>query len=259
MITKWVFPFGQPVRPVVQEDRGPKDVFVLGVYASAVHAHWVGLNGRTVVRALGVASEPYIFWRGENAAEIISRIAVPDAAGRLVPADSRLNGPSGQALDDQFLTPLNLTREKAWLCDLVPHSCKNTGQAAAIRDHYDPIENKLHLPSVTWPELPSQLASEERRLAIEAELMESGAQVIVTLGDQPLRWFARFYGAKARLSTYGKTAAEYGRLHQIRIGDRDLSLLPLVHPRQAGGLSGHTLEWKQIHAEWRDVVAPTLL
>ena len=32
------FPFGEPLRPVVQLDRGPKDVFVLGVYSSAVHA-----------------------------------------------------------------------------------------------------------------------------------------------------------------------------------------------------------------------------
>ena len=27
------FPFGEPLRPVVQLDRGPKDVFVLGVYS----------------------------------------------------------------------------------------------------------------------------------------------------------------------------------------------------------------------------------
>ena len=30
-----VFPFGEPLRPVVQRDRGPKDVFVLGDKAKA--------------------------------------------------------------------------------------------------------------------------------------------------------------------------------------------------------------------------------
>lgn len=32
------FPFGLPVTKVVEMDRTPKRVFVLGVYASAVHA-----------------------------------------------------------------------------------------------------------------------------------------------------------------------------------------------------------------------------
>jgi hypothetical protein len=35
------FPFGQLVQDVVQTDRTPKKVFVLGVYASAVHARWM--------------------------------------------------------------------------------------------------------------------------------------------------------------------------------------------------------------------------
>jgi hypothetical protein len=38
----WRFPFGEVVRPVVQQDRRAKSVFVLGVYASAVHARWPG-------------------------------------------------------------------------------------------------------------------------------------------------------------------------------------------------------------------------
>jgi hypothetical protein len=63
-------PFGQPVCEVLQSDRDPKDVFVLGVYASAVHARWIDAAGKTVVKALAVASEPYIFWRGDNAESI---------------------------------------------------------------------------------------------------------------------------------------------------------------------------------------------
>jgi hypothetical protein len=45
-ITAPVFPFGEPLRVVAQQDRTPKKVFVLGVYASAVHAKWVFPEGR---------------------------------------------------------------------------------------------------------------------------------------------------------------------------------------------------------------------
>jgi len=58
------FPFGQPLVPVKQQDRSPKKVFILGVYASAVHAKWRNEIGNVLVQALAVASEPYIFWRG---------------------------------------------------------------------------------------------------------------------------------------------------------------------------------------------------
>ena len=47
------FPFGQPVLPLVQQDRRPQKVFVLGVYASAVHARWRGPDGAEIVKALG--------------------------------------------------------------------------------------------------------------------------------------------------------------------------------------------------------------
>jgi hypothetical protein len=45
-----IFPFGQPVLPVVQRDRTSKKVFVLGVYASAVHARWIGRDGKNLVK-----------------------------------------------------------------------------------------------------------------------------------------------------------------------------------------------------------------
>lgn len=119
------FPFGMPIEPLVQADRAPKRVFLLGVYASAVHARWVSESDKTIINALGVASEPEIFWRGDGAAEIISGIPVPEGAGTLKPAGPHLNGPSGKALDDLFLAPLGIDRTDAWLCDLLPLSRKN--------------------------------------------------------------------------------------------------------------------------------------
>lgn len=139
------FPFGQPIREVEQENRSKKRVFVLGVYASAVHARWIGPDGKQLISALGVASEPEIFWRGDGIDEIVASIDIPEGAGRLVPASPTLNGPSGRALDDLFLIPLGLNREDVWLCDLVPYSCMSDGQAKAIRRAYEPRARKLGL------------------------------------------------------------------------------------------------------------------
>ena len=247
-----VFPFGESVLPVVQHDRTRKRTFVLGVYASAVHARWLGANGRQKIGAVAVASEPEIFWRGspEAAESIVASIALPDGAGRLVAASAQLNGPSGKALDELFLAPLGLVRGDAWLCDLVPHSCMNEKQAAALRREYHPKREALGLPQYDWPLLPSQLADDERRASIEAELLESGAEVLITLGDQPLKWFARHYGAEPQLAACVRTSGGYGRPIPMTVGGRRLQLLPLVHPRQAARLGRHSEEWTELHKAW---------
>jgi len=247
-----VFPFGQPVLPVVQTNRSKKRVFVLGVYASAVHARWVDDHGCQRIGAVAVASEPEIFWRGnpEEAQAIIARIELPSGAGALSAANSQLNGPSGQALDDLFLTPLHLQRADAWLCDLVPHSCMNEKQAAALRREYDPIRDSLGLPQYDWPLLPTKLTNEDRQAAIEEELRDSGADILITLGDQPLRWFTRRYGTKSQLAGCVQTTGAYGRPLSLTIGRKELQLLPLVHPRQAARLGTHSAEWASHHDTW---------
>ena len=253
------FPFGQPIQRVTQADRGPKRVFVLGVYASAVHARWCDAQGKQVVRALAVASEPCIFWRGDGVEKILSAIGVPPNAGRLEPAAWNLNGPSGRSIDEHYLQPVRLTRADAWLCDLVPYSCKNTGQANAVKTRYEPRARKLALPPVDWPAVPRKFADATRREEIAVELRESTAEVVVTLGDQPLKWFGNALGSKRSLGAYGKDLKTYGRLHDFEIEGRDLKLLPLVHPRQAAGLSGHNPQWKALHTTWVQQVAPDLL
>jgi len=177
-----VFPFGQPLRTIEQTDRSPQKVFVLGVYASAVHARWIGPDGVEIVKALAVASEPYIFWRGEGAAEIIERVNVPPELGKLVPAAAHLNGPSGVTLDQFILGPLGIGRSDAWLCDLLPHSCVNERQQEAIDTHYMPLIQANDLPVPTIPLVPEQLADAARRQAILDEMKKSQAEVLVLLG-----------------------------------------------------------------------------
>lgn len=77
---------------------------------------------------MAVASEPRIFWDGnpEEAAEIISRIHLPEGLGTLEPAGSHLNGPSAKVLDEHILAPLGYTRKDAWLCDITSRTSRIT-------------------------------------------------------------------------------------------------------------------------------------
>jgi uracil-DNA glycosylase len=199
------------VQPARQGGRGPRRIFVLGVYASAVHARWLRADGSTAINALAVASEPEIFWRRDGVAEVISRIPVPAGAGRLVPAGASLNGPSGRALDESFLAPLGVDRSQAWLCDLLPESRCNPKQAAALAREYVPVMARFGLPSYDFPPVPAALADEQRVGEIESEIAEAQPQVLVTLGDQPLKWFTKRYGSKSRRSLRTvKTATPMG-------------------------------------------------
>jgi uracil-DNA glycosylase len=253
------FPFGMPIKKVVQKDRSRKRIFVLGVYASAVHARWIGNDGQTLIKAVAVASEPEIFWRGEGADAIINGISLPQDAGRLLAADRRLNGPSGRALDDKFLAPLGLDRSECWLCDLVPFSRQNHKQKEALSRSYDKCAADLQLPSYNWPDVPCELVSADRLSAIQQEVLEASPDVLITLGDEPLRWFTKHFNSEATLASYGDGAGNYGRLHDVLIEGRKIRLLPLVHPRHAARLGLHSPKWATLHDHWVDKVAGSLL
>jgi len=254
------FPFGQPVQILVQQDRSPKRVFVLGVYASAVHARWIGTDKKEIVKALAVASEPEIFWRGEDAESIIQSISIPDGLGTLETASQQFNGPSGIALDEHFLIPLGLSRNDAWLCDLVPHSCMNDGQRDAIERAYLPLVGKHNLPQVTVPEVPTIFTDEQRRKEILEELLESETQILILLGDKPIKWFLRFYDSRwRRLSDLSSDVHSYGKLHEVNIGGKDLRVLPLAHPRQVAKLGRSSYIWYQAHQSWLSESASRLL
>lgn len=252
------FPFGMPITPVRQADTSPKRIFVLGVYASAVHARWVTDDDKTIISALAVASEPEIFWRGNDADSVIKQIPVPPGAGRLVAASATLNGPSGVTLDSMFLEPLGISRGDAWLCDLLPESRCNPRQRAAIEREYDPRREVLGLPPYSFPAVPSTLASAARRREIEEEILTAAPEILVTLGDQPLKWFAKHYGSQPALGLYGETPETYGRLHDLEIAGHRMKLLPLVHPRQAGRPGSHSATWSELHDSWIAQVAPYL-
>jgi uracil-DNA glycosylase len=245
------FPFGEPVQEVVQKDRTPKSVFVLGVYASAVHARWINADEKIVVNALAVASEPYIFWRGENAETIIQRIVIPTELGKLIPAKQDFNGPSGMALDNLILNPLGLDRQNVWLCDLVPHSCVNPSQSKAIERAYLPIAAKYGFAKHTVPPVPNLLTDENRRKAILDEIIESEARVLILLGDKPIQWFLSYFDNHwSKLSDFGRDDRLYGQLHNAQVGSKEIKVLPLAHPRQIAKLGQSSAVWYGFHKKW---------
>ena len=252
MTLDYTFPFGQKVDTVEQTDRTPKKVFVLGVYASAVHAKWISRTNRVVVQALAVASEPAIFWRGGNAGEIVGAISIPPVLGHLEASSPSFNGPSGRALDEHFLDPLGIDRKDTWLCDLVPHTCLNRAQLAAITKRYDGVRRKHQLPQVTVPPVPKRFADDNRRNQILDEIRLARPRLTILLGDQPVRWFLSTFCPHKRLSEFGTSKSLYGRVHRFAIDSIEYSFLPLVHPRQAGALSAHSAGWKNAHRIWTE-------
>jgi hypothetical protein len=250
---KYHFPFGQELKKVEQKERSPKEVFVLGVYASAVHARWLDKFGKQKVSALAVASEPEIFWRGENAGDIINNIKIPEELGCLTIPTVDLNGPSGRALDELYLKPLRLRREKVWLCDLLPYSRVNENQCKAITKNYtSDIVEKYKLTPATIPLFnKKELNSSLRRAEILEELEQSKAQTIILLGDLPIYWFIRFFDKKySKLSQFNESHDTYGKRHKININNKIYDIIPLCHPRQANRLGTSSTLWGTLHDKW---------
>jgi hypothetical protein len=237
----------------MQVDCTQKSVFVLGVYASAVHARWVGADGKILVKALAVSSEPYIFWRGDGAEALLQGSRLPEELGRLVPAAPQYNGPSGVALDDLILKPLGLSRADTWLCDLVPHSCVNPAQRKAIARAYAPLAKAYGLPTPTVPPVPKALTDETRRSAIWDEVQASGASTLILLGDKPIQWFLAYSDPRwKRLSDFLRDGQPYGRSCSAQIYGTSIDVLPLAHPRQIASLGRSSRVWYDRHRVWVD-------
>ncbi len=248
----YYFPFGQELHPLTQEDKSPKKVFVLGVYASAVHARWIN-NGQIVCQALAVASEPRIFWDGneDEARDIISKIKIPEELGYLEPAGKQLNGPSAKVLDNNILAPLGYTRKDAWLCDCLPETRINSSQAKVLKERYNPLIAAFNLNEVTIPARPSVFCDTARSAEITDELMQSRADLLVLLGDIPIAQYLKKV-TDVPYSTLGEYADMYGygTKTEAIINGKKIQILPLAHPRQIGGLGAHSQKWLLAHKAW---------
>jgi len=248
----YVFPFGQKLHPLVQQDRTPKKVFVLGVYASAVHARWKKGN-EIISQVIAVASEPRIFWDGniDEAREIIGRCIVPPEVGYLEPAGAQLNGPSAKVLDEDILKPLGFTRADAWLCDMLPETRLNPNQVKVLKEKYEPLIEKYGLNEVTIPRRPNTFCDRRRCEEITAELLSSGAELLVLLGDLPIRQYLNQVAdvPYTSLQEFADLCG-YGNAGEAVIAGKRIRVIALAHPRQIGALGAHSEKWHDMHLAW---------
>ena len=243
----------------MQEDRSAKKVFVLGVYASAVHARWKK-DGQIICQALAVASEPRIFWDGniDEARQIIDSVNMPPEIGILEPAGEQLNGPSAKVLDENILAPLDYTRADSWLCDCLPETRINSSQKKVIEERYNPLIEQYGLNPVTIPIRPTSFCDLKRSTEITAELMESQAELLILLGDIPIAQYLKRV-ADISYSSLGEYVDlyGYGTITDIIINGKNIKVLPLAHPRQIGALGAHSEKWCKAHREWESKLKQT--
>jgi hypothetical protein len=258
------FPFGRPstVRPPRRPD-GDAAVFVLGVYPSALHVRWSGPSGdgkAARVGALAVDNEPTCFWNGADQRERIAAwktaVGFPDDGswGSVAPATA--NGSSGQLVDTEVLAPLQLSADDAWLTDSVPwffvkYGGKRREQGDAIRESFDPFAASVpglgpaSLPARPTPAALVKLATTTQRDRLRSELLESGAKVVLTLGQEASDTLCGVTDdpqpAGVRLDRNA-----YGRPGRVKVGSAEFEWLALAHP----GVTRRKGPWRDAHLAW---------
>ena len=97
-----------------------------------------------------------------------------------------------KVLDEHILAPLGFTRKDAWLCDLLPETRLNPGQVKVLKNEYEKEIEKYGLNEVTIPKRPSVFCDSIRCEEILAEIEESKAELLVLLGDIPIKQFLNY-------------------------------------------------------------------
>lgn len=244
------FPFGEKVHIINQTERTSKKYFVIGSYASAVHACWLSTTGKIISKSLPVANEPELLWSGNpiDAAAIINRIIIPESAGTLSFPGKWLNGGIGRLFDVELLKPLGIVRKDIWISLLIPFAIANKSQRKSL-NRYSRFTNGFNLPQADLkPSNKKTTLIDKKRIdAILEELEQFKAEIIITLGDLPLHHFIRLFDPdKRNLSCFDF----YGKLHPIVINQKSYQLLPLYHPKVGENIGAYTIKWKNIHHEW---------
>lgn len=241
------FPFGRPLENTPPQKARQAKAFVVGVYASAVHARWIGPDGKEACKALAIATEPCSFWDGTGAEAIIADLqkTVPSDMGRLEVPGRQFNGPSGGTLLELYLAPLGLTPAECWITDLHDRYFLSPGNEKALA-RYEKLRNGVRsaAPEAALPRRPERVVPTQERLArLRGELRDSGAGLVITLGAEPL---GALLGNRARKLTLDG----YGSPEVLEVFGQRMRVLRLCHPRQAGGLGMSSETWAGAHAAW---------
>ncbi len=249
------FPFGQPVRSVPPRRAPTNDVFVLGAYPSALHVSWRA-DETLRVQALPVENEPISFWTGDDRVERVGAwmetVGWRREWGNVEAAEEKFNGSSGRSVRDEVLEPLASSLDRAWVTDCLDLYHVSDGVGERLRGDVGARLETIGRSAVGLLSHPSEerivvdaLAHHRERIA--SELEESGALVLVTLGNAALRVLADLLGISGVRKLTAAPSA-YGRPVRGRFGGRDVVWYPVCHPGQ------RNREYRDAHAAWKTAV-----
>jgi len=253
------FLFGRPVRAARTGAIGPRKLFVLGAYPSALHVRWTPPDRSLSVRALAVDNEPEPFWTGDDQEQRIEQwrrdVSFKHAWGSVEPC-GRLNGSSGKWLEERVLRPVGFSRADAWITDCLDTYFESEGAAARLdATAMRSLLAHLHIPNRCLPKHPSEREIVSHTLAhhssrLREELLAAQPETVVTLGNAALSVFRELLEETKRpeVERLAHDRSQYGRIHQARLFGRAVTWIPLAHP-------GAPDVYQRAHRLWQDRIA----
>ena len=268
------FPFGSPSTPrPPRRPTKPTELFVLGVYPSALHVRWTPpawadeLPGVEPIGALAIGDEPTVFWDGitpdpdDLVAAWRQQVTFkegdgPEQWGHIRQAG---NGTSGRPVVERVLEPLGIAAESTWFSDCVNTYFVKGGvgsQGTAWAERYQPFANAVGLPKPTIPDRLKieelvAVASGDHRSRLRGELLGSTSPLVVTLGEEARRVLANIADEASGPPTKPLTQEadrrideDYGEPGTIRVDGQTLTWRALVHPGQ------RSAAWAATHHGW---------
>lgn len=232
------FLFGRPVLKMRPVAKGPRRLFILGAYPSALHVGWNPPGSAKPIRAVAVDNEPEPFWTGERELGFIEEwkrvIGFRDEWGS-VSGCGKLNGSSGSWVEKKVLAPLDVRRSSAWITDCLD-TYFESDTAARRLDAQEllsvlgdcGIPGRQHRPHPLEGAIVQE-AKQQHRERLLGELLEAEPELVVTLGNAAQRVFGSLLEDEsdriARLSL-----EDYGRTLRARVHGRNVLWIPLAHP-----------------------------
>jgi uracil-DNA glycosylase len=250
----WRFPFGRLVSARPPSADSVKPFFVLGAYPSALHVEWQPPQPFKRVQALAVDDEPTPFWDGSGHEAALARwkhcVGFDESWGRVV-STLKLNGASGHQLAASVLKPLRASASDVWLTDCLDTYRGSLTGAVRMDDTYNPWARSAGLLPAAVRRHPSEADIVREALVLQRarlmrELSAARPELIITLGNAPLRVLRSLLGAED-LPTF-LTLEQYGAQHTVRIGGRSVRCLALAHP-------GALARYRSVHVQWATQLA----
>lgn len=252
--SRGVFPFGQPVKLCNASGSGTRPVFILGAYPSALHVSWTPPQPYRRVQAIAIDNEPEAFWNGADEDTRVEAwkkaIRFDDERWGKISSAGALNGSSGVWVIENVLTPLRVSRGEAWITDALDTYRCSEGLADRIRDTYDPFASSVGLTRARLLPHPSESdiireALQRHGSRLRQELETARPDKIVTLGNAALAVIRELLPRAGGADTRRLEANEaYGTPVKLRMGERNLDLIPLAHPAAPA-------PYQAAHSRWR--------